>query len=132
VYRWDVATTLKLVERMRGMGTQKPAGLNIVREMWLDEGGQGLTFQDRISGQMQQVWRLDAAEGQELGSVRSGGEGQLITRNPENGAIGVELRSRNVEVEAIGRLSNPTSLPATGWRSDAESVRVQLHLPPGW
>ncbi len=132
VYRWDVATTLKLVERMRGMGTQKPAGLSIVRELWLDEGGQGLTFQDHISGQMQQVWRLDAAEGQELGSVRSGGEGQLITRNPENGAIGVELRSRNVDVEAIGRLSHPTSLPATGWRSDAESVRVQLHLPPGW
>ncbi len=132
VYRWDVATTVKLVERMRGMGTQKPAGLSIVREMWLDEGGQGLTFQDRISGQMQQVWRLDAAEGQELGSVRSGGEGQLITRNPENGAIGVELRSRTVEVEAIGRLSNPSSLPATGWRSDAESVQVQLHLPPGW
>ena len=132
VYRWDVATTLKLVERMRGMGTQKPAGLSIVRELWLDEGGQGLTFQDHISGQMQQVWRLDAAEGQELGSVRSGGEGQLITRNPENGAIGVELRSRNVDVEAIGRLSHPTSLPATGWRSDAESVRVHLNLPPGW
>ena len=132
VYRWDVATTLKLVERMRGMGTQKPAGLSIVRELWLDEGGQGLTFQDHISGQMQQVWRLDAAEGQELGSVRSGGEGQLITRNPENGAIGVELRSRTVDVEAIGRLSHPTSLPATGWRSDAESVRVQLNLPPGW
>ena len=132
VYRWDVATTLKLVERMRGMGTQKPAGLSIVRELWLDEGGQGLTFQDHISGQMQQVWRLDAAEGQELGSVRSGGEGQLITRNPENGAIGVELRSRTVDVEAIGRLSHPTSLPATGWRSDAESVRVHLNLPPGW
>ena len=132
VYRWDVATTLKLVERMRGMGTQKPAGLTIVRELWLDEGGQGLTFQDHISGQMQQVWRLDAAEGQELGSVRSGGEGQLITRNPENGAIGVELRSRTVDVEAIGRLSHPTSLPATGWRSDAESVRVHLNLPPGW
>ena len=132
VYRWDTATPVRLVERMRGMGTQKPAGLSIVREMWLDEGGQGLTFQDRISGQMQQVWRLDAAEGQELGSVRSGGEGQLITRNPQNGAIGVELRSRNVEVEAIGRLSNTTALPATGWRSDAESVRVTLHLPPGW
>jgi hypothetical protein len=81
---------------------------------------------------MQQVWRLDAAEGQELGSVRSGGEGQLITRNPQTQAIGVELRSRNVDVEATGRLSEPSSLPATGWRSDAESVRVTLHLPPGW
>lgn len=132
VHRWDTGTAIRLVERMRGMGAQKPAGLGIERTLWLDEGGRGLTFQDRITGQMQQVWRLDAAEGQELGSVRSGGEGQLITRNPQNGAIGVELRSRNLSVEATGRLSDPASLPATGWRSDAESVRVTLHLPPGW
>ena len=132
VHRWETSTPIRLVERMRGMGTQKPAGLSIERVLWLDEGGRGLTFQDRITGQMQQVWRLDAADGQELGSVRSGGEGQLITRNPETKAIGVELRSRNLDVEATGRLSEPTSLPATGWRSDAESVRVTLHLPPGW
>jgi hypothetical protein len=132
VYRWDTAAAVRLVERMRGMGTQKPAGLSIERVLWLDEGGQGMTFQDRILGQMQQVWRLDAAEGQELGSVRSGGEGQLITRNPQNGAVGVELRSRTLDVEATGRLTRPDSLPATGWRSDAESVRVTLHLPPGW
>lgn len=132
VHRWDTATPVRLVERMRGMGAQKPAGLNIERTLWLDGDGRGLTFRDLIAGQMQQVWRLDAAEGQELGSVRSGTTGQLITRNPENGAIGVELRSRNLNLEATGRLTDPTSLPATGWRSDAESVRVTLNLPPGW
>jgi hypothetical protein len=132
VHRWDTATSVKLVERMRGMGAQKPAGLIIERTLWLDEDGRGLTFRDSISGQMQQVWRLDAAEGQELGSVRIGGAGQLITRNPETGAVGVELRSRNLHLEATGRLTQRTSLPATGWRSDAESVRVTLNLPPGW
>jgi len=132
VHRWDPKAPVRLVERLRGMGAQKPAGLAIERTLWLDEDGRGLTFQDRLEGQMQQVWRLDAAEGQELGSVSSQGEGQLITINPVTRAAGVELRSRSVEVEATGRLGNPASLPATGWRSDAESVRVTLHLPPGW
>lgn len=132
LHRWDMASPVRLVERMRGMGTQKPAGLDIERTLWLDEDGRGLTFRDHLVGQMQQVWRLDAAEGQDLGSVSSRGEGQLITRNPLNQAVGVELRSRSVDVEATGRLGNPASLPATGWRSDADSVRVTLHLPPGW
>ena len=132
VYRWDTRTSLRIAERMRGMGDQKPGGLSIERTLWLDETGRGLTFQDRITGQMQQIWRLDIAEGQELGSVRSSGMGQLITRNPLNNAVGVELRARNLTVEATGRAHDPSRLSATGWRSDADSVRVTLHLPPGW
>ncbi|MFM7103234.1 MAG: hypothetical protein ACKO3N_18955, partial [Verrucomicrobiota bacterium] len=132
VFRWDTATPFRLVERLRGMGDQKPAGLGIRREWWLDEDGAGLTFRDRLSGTLQQVWRLDAAEGGELGSVRSGGQGQLITRNPRNGAPGVEIRTRHVNLEATGRLARPARLSAAGWRADAESLDVTLHLPPGW
>lgn len=79
VYRWDTATEFRIEERMRGMGLQKPEGLRISRQWWLDENGKGLTFRDEIGGKMQQIWRLDAAEGQDLGSVRIGGQGQLIT-----------------------------------------------------
>ncbi len=132
VYRWDVAKPFRLVERMRGMGDQKPPGLAIAREWWLDEDGQGLTFRDRVRGAMQQVWRLDVAEGEDLGSVRIGGQGQLVTLNPRTGAAGVEVRTRNLDLEATGRLDRPKRFPATGWRSDAESLQVTLHLPPGW
>jgi hypothetical protein len=132
VYRWDTATPFRLEERMRGMGLQKPAGLSIAREWWLDENGAGLTFRDVITGQMQQIWRLDAAPGQDLGSVRSSGQGQLITRNPQNAAPGVEIRTRNLNLEATGRMPRAHELPATGWRSDADALKVTLHLPPGW
>ena len=132
VYRWDVAKPFRLVERMRGMGDQKPPGLAIAREWWLDEDGGGLTFRDRVRGTMQQVWRLDVAEGEDLGSVRIGGQGQLVTLNPRTGAAGVEVRTRNLDLEATGRLGRPVRFPATGWRSDAESLQVTLHLPPGW
>ena len=133
VYRWDTATPFAIKERMRGMGMQKPEGLKIDREWWLDEGGGGFTFRDRINGQMQQIWRLDAAAGQDLGSVRGfDGKGQLITRNPQNGAPGVEIRSRYVVLDATGRMKQSREIAATGWRCDAGSVSVKLNLPPGW
>ncbi len=132
VYHWETASSFHLLERMRGMGLQKPEGLTVVRELWMDENGQGLIFRDHISGHMQQIWRLDAAENQDLGSVRSTGQGQLITRNPNNGASGVEIRSRELDLEATGRMNRATDFSATGWRADADSLNVTLNLPPGW
>ena len=132
VYRWETSGAFRLEERMRGMGEQKPAGLRIARTLWLDENGRGLTFRDTISGQMQQIWRLDVAEGQDLGSVRNAGQGQLITRNPKNQAPGVEVRTRAINLEATGRMARDGAFSATGWRSDADGVIVSLNLPPGW
>jgi len=132
VYRWETTTPFRLEERLRGMGDQKPPGLSIAREWWLDEDGRALTFRDRLGGVGQHIWRLDAAEGQDLGSVRSAGEGQLITRSPQTSAPGVEIRTRNLQLEATGRMPRAEALPATGWRSDAESLQVTLNLPPGW
>jgi hypothetical protein len=132
VYRWETATPFRMEERMRGMGLQKPEGLRIRRELWLDQDGGGLTFRDHITGQMQQIWRLDAAAGQELGSVRASEQGQLITRNPQTGAAGVEIRKRHLELEATGRMKNEGTMHASGWQTDAEDLNVTLHLPPGW
>jgi hypothetical protein len=132
VYRWNTASPLRIEERMRGMGMQKPEGLQIARTLWLDENGRGFTFRDRVSGQRQEIWRLDAGPGQDLGAVRAGGQGQLITRNPQNGAPGVEIRTRDINLEATGRVERKGELSATGWRSDADALNVTLNLPPGW
>ncbi|HEY3899941.1 MAG TPA: hypothetical protein VGM54_15140 [Chthoniobacter sp.] len=132
VYRWNTSTPFRLEERMRGMGQRKPAGLQILREWWLDENGKNFTFRDFITASSQQIWRLDSAAGQELGAVRSEGLGQLITRNPQNGATGVEIRSQSLNLEATGRMARLGGLSATGWRSDADKVEVTLNLPPGW
>ena len=132
VYRWDTATRFRIEERMRGMGLQKPGGLSIAREWWLDEGGKAFTFRDRLTGTMQEIWRLDAAAGQDLGSVRSNGAGQLVTKSPGTGAPGVEIRSRNLNLEANGRMERGGRISATGWQTDADALRVTLNLPPGW
>ncbi|MBE2204693.1 MAG: hypothetical protein IAE94_10180 [Chthoniobacterales bacterium] len=132
VFRWDTATPFRMEERMRGMGFQKPAGLDISREWWLDENGKAFTFRDRLTGGKQEIWRLDVTRGQDLGSVRSQGAGQLITRNPLTGAPGVEIRSRTLNLEANGRMERAGTLSASGWQTDADSLRVTLNLPPGW
>ncbi len=132
IYQWETDKTFQLNEKSRGMGTQRPTGLSIQRKLWLDEDGKAFTFLDEIRGRMQQTWRLDAAEGQELGAVRIGGEGQLITLNPSSEAEGVEVRDRNLELNAIGRINGPQHFSATGWQTDADSLTVKLILPPGW
>jgi hypothetical protein len=132
VYQWKTDTSFDLEEKMRGMGEQKPEGLSVHRHLWLDEDGKGVTFRDRISGQLQQVWRLDVAEGQELGAVSIDGQRQLITSNPETNAHGVELRNHSLNMEALGRADDMSNLSATGWQTDAGQLQVSLSLPPGW
>lgn len=132
VYQWPTAEGLRIEERLRGMGEQAPEGLRIARAIWLDEDGRGMTFRDTIRGTRQKIWRLDAATGQELGSVRIDGTGQLITRDPADGAPGVEIRSRNLSLEATGRMAKGKTFPATGWKTDADNLEVTLNLPPGW
>lgn len=135
VYQWKTDAPFQLVEKMRGMGLQRPEGLRIDRHFWLDEDGHGFTYRDHFSAGMQQTWRLDVAEGQQLGAVRIDGEGQLITANPKTGAHGVEIRNRNLNMEAIGRVDEidaQSELSATGWQTDADSLEMTLTLPPGW
>lgn len=132
VHQWTTAQPFQIEEKLRGMGLMKPPGLSITRRFWLDESGRQFTYQDELSGSGQQIWRLDAAEGHQLGAVKIGGEGQLITRNPETGSTGVEVRDRNLNLQAVGRLDRSATLPATGWQKDAESLAATLHLPPGW
>ncbi len=132
VFQWDTSRAFQLVQKMRGMGDQAPEGLMIDRRLWLDEDGAGLTYRDQLRGKMQQTWRLDVATGHELGAVRVDGEAQLITANPQTQVSGVEIRTRSMNMEAIGRAPRTTEIMATGWQTDAESLRLTLTLPPGW
>ncbi len=132
VYEWPTGSPLRWLEKTRGMGFQQPDQLSIRRQLWLDDDGIGLTFQDRIQGQPKQIARLDVAEAHDLGVVRIDGIRQLITENPISGAHGIELRSRNPSIEAIGRTRRSATLAATGWQTNADQLQLTLTLPPGW
>ena len=132
VYQWDTAQSFQLLEKQRGMGDEAPEGLQIQRRFWLDEDGAALTYTDNLSGKMQRIWRLDVANQYDLGAVRIDGESQLITANPETDASGVEIRTRNLNMEAIGRAAVTPEIGATGWQADADSLQITWTLPPGW
>ncbi len=132
VFQWDTSQPFGLDEKMKGMGDRRTDNLKIERTVWLDESGNSATFHDQLTGNGQLQWRFDIARGQELGVVRINGKGQLITKNPLSGDRGVEVRSRNLKLDAVSRGNGSGELPATGWLADADSLNVTWNLPPGW
>ena len=132
IYRWETGSPFQIIEHIRGPGERGAAPLSIQRSLWLDDDGKNLTYQDRLSGQLRKIRRLDAAEGHELGSVTVSEEPQLITHNPDGGAPGFEVRSPDLRAVATGRIEMQHSLFATGWRSNADNLRATLQLSPGY
>jgi hypothetical protein len=132
IYRWETGSPFQIIEHVRGPGQRSAAPLSIQRSLWLDDDGKNLTYQDRLSGQLRKIRRLDAAEAHELGSVTVSEEPQLITHNPEGGAPGFEVRSPDLRAVATGRIKMQDSLSATGWKSNADSLRATLQLSPGY
>jgi len=132
VYQWKTDTAASLVEKNKGMGVEKPTELSIERVFWIDDDGKGMTYEDFLDGEPKQITRLDVAKEHQLGVVRIQGERQLITQNPANGAEGIELRIRRPQIEAVGRATNMREIPATGWQTPVDQLKVTLYLPPGW
>jgi len=124
---------LNLVEKRRGDPDPAANQLELNREFWLDFDGQGYSVKDRITGVMNQDWRLEINDPAQLGRVNVNGRDQFITRLAEDKRAGVEIRQRNVKLNAESRLEEHVNiLPAVGWNHDFQSVRATLHLPPGW
>ncbi len=98
----------------------------------MDDDGSAFTYRDKLQGQPKEISRLDVAANHELGVVRIDGTRQLITENPKTGAQGIELRSTNPKIEAIGRTQRMKDMPATGWKTDVDQLHLALVLPPGW
>jgi hypothetical protein len=132
VFRWETSAPLRWIVKDTGGGLRQPDQFEFSRHLWLDDDGRGITSEDRITGRCREISRLDAAAGHQLEVVRVDGERQLITRNPANGAAGIEVRAARPKVEAIGRTERTATLSATGWQSDADRLNVTFALPPGW
>lgn len=126
------AAALTLAEVRRGEPEAAPDRLSLSRTLWLDESGQAFTVRDAFSGQLGRSTRLDLRAPGELGRAALGGAGQLITKNPQSGEAGLELREAALRLEADSRLPRAASVAAVGWRVEAQSLQAELKLPPGW
>jgi hypothetical protein len=112
--------------------------LQLARILRLDFDGAGLSLRDRLSGELQGRWRLDAEPPLELGQVSVNGEPRLITRLAgDEQRTGVEVRGGRLDLTADARIdTGPVGwrleVPASGWDAPLTASSLQLDLPPGW
>ncbi|MEE2644925.1 MAG: hypothetical protein VYD19_08325 [Myxococcota bacterium] len=135
VFKRSLSTSeqLKIRELRRGQAERLPDDLQLTRTLWLDPDGVGFASLDEISGTLNQSERLNYAQDGVLGRVSLDGEGVLITRDPESGLEGVELREREINVGAELRSDERVRpLPAVGWAQRFSALMLKLKLPPGW
>jgi len=133
-YRVTPASTLRVIERSRGVPVAEGNDLQLQRTAWLDFAGKGYTIVDNVSGAMRRDWRLDLSEPYGLRSARtSTGAPLLVTAGMIPGLTGVELRGATVALTAVSRMERAGgSLPATGWRTRFTSVSGRLVMAPGY
>ena len=134
-FRLEPGDALTIVERSRG-ATDAENELVLERDLWLDFDRRGFTFLDRITGTMRADWRLETARPYVLLAAKEGGRALPVTRSEgaadsesEDGG-GIEVRHRDVDVEALGRVGGRGGLPVSGWRTNMTAAAT-LHLPPG-
>jgi hypothetical protein len=132
VFQWSLDQPLVISEKMRGTDEKSIASVNLSREWWLDVHGNGWTSLDNMTARALREWRLDVDPGFDLGSVRIDGTGQLVTKDPKSGKVGIELREQNMQLQATGRISRDSKYPATGWLTEVDQLDFSLNLPPGW
>lgn len=131
-FRLKPGETLKLTELQRGNPKAAPDALRLNRRLWLDFDGQGLTVQDRFSGQITASARLAMAAPGQLGRAALQGQDQPITRLTADGPAGFEVRERQTRIEADSRWPAGSALPASGWTVSVDDLQAALQLPPGW
>ena len=131
-FRAVAGATVNVIERSRGFGGQDLNRLSVQRDLWRDFDRKGFTFRDRVSGQMRQAWRLDMLAPFDLQGARTGEQPLLVTKAGAKGGAGIEWRSPQVGLEAVGRIEQSSGeIPASGWDARLAQLSVTLHLPPG-
>lgn len=128
----DPGGSLALQEVRRGQAAPPPDDIRLSRVMWLDPDGRGATVHDDFTGTLQGTTRVDVLPPAQLGRVALEGQDQLVTSNPDTKATGVEVRRQALSLAADSRLALGGALPAVGWSTAVEQLRITLNVPPGW
>ncbi|HEX6612976.1 MAG TPA: hypothetical protein VF022_03810, partial [Rhodanobacteraceae bacterium] len=136
----DNGSTLAVEERARGRDANAGDHLQLVRQLWLDFDGGGLTADDHLAGKLVSSDRLDVAAPWTLQRAALHDESSpdaqplLVTRGAQPESSGVELRTRDLDLHAgLRRVTHAGAQSATGgWQDTLDGVDVTLHLPYGY
>ena len=129
-YRLEKSDKLQLKTIIRGDSAAHQNSINLDREIWLSFDGRDAISKDIVSGKMHQGWRLDAAKTVKLGRASVNSRPVLITTFEGN--EGVEIRSPQINLQAVSSIPVVNNINAVGWQTDAATLKARIHLPPGW
>jgi len=128
----DDAAGLVIEQGSRGDEGGRGDQLHLQRRMWLDFDGRGLSVADTLTGELRHRQRLDVAAPWQLQRASEDGDPLLVTRG-ERGTSGVELRDRQLHLDAGLRLAaHGGAIPSSGWQVPLENIDATLHLPAGY
>lgn len=134
-YLLQAGEALAFVEHSRGDAQPAANELKVQREFWLDFSGTGLTVSDEVQASVQTAMRLNTQAPFELGRAEINGEPVLLS-SLDAQAAGLEMANGNIQLYAVSRVDSQSSwrrvLPAVGWQHNAETLKANVHLPPGW
>src|SRR5688572_780165 len=129
-FRLQRGATVTIAERSRGLSSADAHQLSLRRELWLTFDHDDFIAADRISGAMQQGWRLDMRPPYRMLNARRFDEMLLITDGAQ-GRTGVEVRNADVDLTTLARVPRDEARAATGWDARFDNVWTTLNLPPG-
>ena len=129
-FRLPRGATVTIAERSRGLSSADAHRLSLERNLWLTFDHDDFIAADRITGTMQQGWRLDMLAPYRLLNAKRTDEMMLIT-DGAGGRTGVEVRNADVNLTTLARVPRSDARAATGWDARFENVQTTLHLPPG-
>jgi hypothetical protein len=124
-------THFTLEELYRGENKEVASDIKLNRSAWLSFDGKRFIFNDDVRGELHSS-RIEMIKPIELTSATINGEPQLITSLDKNKNAGVEIRERNLALNAVSQMDRNLSIPVTGWNQDINSAQTSLFLPPGW
>lgn len=123
---------LSIVAGARGDEGGKGDQIRLQREMWLDFDGGGLRTADHLTGALRHHQRLDTTAPWQLQRASEGGTPLLVSKGSD-GRSGVELRTRQLDLDAGLRLpARGGAIPSSGWQLPLEGISANLHLPFGY
>ncbi|GFZ94321.1 hypothetical protein ISN74_03475 [Dyella caseinilytica] len=131
-YVLDADSGLTVEQGTRGNEGSAADQLQLQRQIWVDFDGQGLSASDHLTGTLQHTQRLDVDSPWQLQRASQGDDPLLVTHT-DKGHSGVELRGKDLDLQAGLRIADRSGLlPSTGWQASLESIDATLHLPYGY
>lgn len=124
-------TRFTLEELYRGENKEAANELQLQRNAWLSFTGKNFIFNDSMSGNIHNS-RIETLQPMELTSASINGEAQVITQIDKTGNAGIEIRSRDLSLQAVSKLERSLTIPLNGWNQDMNTIDTRLFLPPGW